>query len=351
MSNEILNTTPAIEDTATAAARASYVARRWPRWLAPAIGLAIFASLAPLGAVLGLGTETTLTVALFYVVVAQGWNLLGGFAGYINFGVALFTGAGIYAAAMLNNSLGWNMWATIVPAALVAMAVSAVVGLATLRLRSHYFSIFTLILVFLAIVIVNNSPALGGAIGLVTDVEGEWTSRSLAQFFYYSFFGLAVLATLVAYFVANSNLGNALRSVREDESAARVLGVRTTDVKFRALLIGAGLGGAAGAMFAFFTPYIEPSGTFDLAFSLDIVLVCVVGGLGTWIGPLIGSILVVLLEQWLRTLILDLHPFGMDIPPDANRLVLGVVLILFALFARRGIVGLAQRRSGRRMGV
>lgn len=350
MSNE-LSEKAVVEDTATAAARVSYEAKQWPRWLAPVIGLSIFAVLAPLGAVLGLGAVTTLTVALFYVVVAQGWNLLGGFAGYINFGVALFTGAGIYAAAMLNTSLGWGMWATIIPAGLAAMAVSAVIGVATLRLRSHYFSIFTLILVFLVVVIVNNSPALGGAIGLVTAIDGEWTSRGLAQFFYYSFFGLAILATVIAYLVANSNLGNALRSVREDEPAARVLGVRTTDVKFRALLLGAALGGAAGAIFAFFTPYIEPAGTFDLAFSLDIVLVCVVGGLGTWIGPLIGSILVVILEQWLRNVILDIHPFGMDIPADANRLVLGVVLIVFALFARRGIVGLVQRRRGRRVGV
>lgn len=343
--------TDVIEDTATAAARVSYQEKRWPGWLAPAVGGAIFLALAPLGATLGLGAVTTLTVALFYVVVAQGWNLLGGFAGYINFGVALFTGAGVYTAALLNSNAGWGMWATIIPAALVAMAVSAVVGVATLRLRSHYFSIFTLILVFLVIVIVNNSPALGGAIGLVTEVDGDWTSRGLAQFFYYSFFGLAIVATGIAYVVANSNLGNALRSVREDEAAARVLGVRTTDVKFRALLIGAALGGAAGAMFAFFTPYIEPAGTFDLAFSLDIVLVCVVGGLGTWIGPLIGGIIVVLLEQFLRNLILDVHPFGMDIPPDANRLVLGVVLIVFALFARRGIVGLVQRRRGRRIAV
>jgi branched-chain amino acid transport system permease protein len=130
-----------------------------------------------------------------------------------------------------------------------------------------------------------------------------------------------------------------------------VLGVRTFDVKMRALVIGAGLAGLGGGVYAYFTGYIEPTGTFDLALALDIVLVCVIGGVGTWQGPLIGAAIVVMLEQFLRNTLAGLDLFGYEIPAETNRLVLGILLIVFALFARRGVVGLVRRRRGRTVSV
>jgi branched-chain amino acid transport system permease protein len=342
-----------VEDIALGkAVAASPGARRRGRpWAGPLIALAFFAAMIPLAYTLKLGIVTTLTTVLLYMLIAHGWNLLGGYGGYLNFGIVVFSGTGVYTAAVLNDRLEWSMWAALPVAALAAALVAVPVGLATLRLRGHYFAIFTLVLTFLALIIVLNTPALGGALGIYTTVDTTGGPRALAASFYYALLILVVVATAIAWLVEHSNFGYALRAIREDEDAAAVLGVRTFDVKMRALLLGAAMAGAAGGIFAFLTGYIEPTGAFDLGLSLDIVLVCVIGGLGTWQGPLIGAAVVVLLEQWLRTTIPDLAAIGLDIPAEANRLVLGLLLIGFALFARRGIVGLVRQQRGRSVSV
>lgn len=343
--------TVAVEDVALGGARATYRGRRLPAWVMPTIAFLIMGALGVLGLTTTMGTLTTLTTVLYYMVIAQGWNLLGGYGGYLNFGAAIFAGSGAYAAAWLNNEYGWAMWQTFLPAALAAVLVSFIVGYATLRLRSHYFAIFTLVFTFLALVVVKNTPALGGSTGLYAFVDLDLDARGLGLFFYYSLFGLALLATVIAFVVDRSNFGYALRAISEDEPAAQVLGVKTVSVKLWALGIGAALGGIAGSVYAFLTGYIEPAGTFSLDLALDIVLVCVIGGLATWVGPLIGAVVVVVLEQWLRVVVPRMEIFGFVVPAETNRLVLGVLLIVFALFIRRGIVGLLVERRGRTIGV
>lgn len=341
-----------MEDTALAEAQAAAPDRRnLPRWVMPLIAIGILGVLAILGGSVGMGTLTTLITVVYYMVIAQGWNLLGGYGGYLNFGAAVFAGSGAYAAAWLNSEYGWSLWATFLPAAIAAVVVSLGIGYATLRLRSHYFAIFTIVFTFLAMVVVRNTPALGGALGFYTSVEGDLDARSLAHLFYYTLLGFALLATLVAYAVDHSNFGYALRAIAEDEPAARVLGVKTVSVKLWALVIGAALGGVAGSVYAFFTGYIEPAGTFSLNTALDIVLVCVIGGLGTWLGPMIGAVIVVVLEQWLRVALPGIEIFGFSLPAETNRLVLGILLLVFALFLRRGIVGLFGERRGRTLSV
>ncbi|MGP3535000.1 branched-chain amino acid ABC transporter permease [Microbacterium sp. RD1] len=342
---------PADTDIALAPSRASAPASRRTTWIEPATAIGVLAVIGVLGAVLNLGGVTTLTTAVFYIAIAQGWNLLGGFGGYLNFGMALFVGAGAYTAASLNAGSGWSLWATLIPAALVAVACSVVIGVATLRLRSHYFAIFTLVVTFLAISVAKNIPELGGANGLFLTMAGEWTPGQLAVFFFYLLFALACLATLISWLVHRSNFGYALRAIKEDELAARALGVRTTPVKLEALVIGAAIAGIAGAIFAFQTSYIEPAGAFDFGLSLDIVLVCVIGGLGTWAGPLVGAVVVVVLEQVLRLFIADVSFFGWEPPAEINRLLLGIVLLACALFLRRGLLGTLTSRRGRTVAV
>jgi branched-chain amino acid transport system permease protein len=257
----------------------------------------------------------------------------------------------VYTAALLNSHLGWGVWATILPAGLLAILVGIPIGLVTLRLRGFYFAIFTLILVVLVQVIVFDSPSLGGVQGIYTTLDKTGDSRTLAIYFFYIFLGLAVLATVVAYLVERSKFGHALRAVREDEDGARVIGVRTFGVKLRALLLGSALAGMTGGVAAFMTGYVEPTGTFDLSFSIDVVLVVLIGGLGSWQGPLIGAMIVIPLEQWLRVTIPSLSKYGIDIPAGGNRVVLGLLLLGFALFAPRGVVGIVRRRLGRRSSI
>jgi branched-chain amino acid transport system permease protein len=340
-----------IGDTALGKARATGgPVRRAPAWVGPSVAAALFVVAAPFAQTLKLDVVATLTTALMMIVIAQGWNLLGGYGGYLNFGMAVFFGAGVYTAALLNDRLDWPMVATM-PVAAVAGAVTALpVGLATLRLRGPFFAILTLVLTFLAQILALNTEQLGGANGIYTSVPPS-TPRGLAATFYWTLLALAALATAVAWLVQRANFGHALRAIREDEDAASVLGVRTAEVKLRALLLGAGLAGLAGSVYAFRTGYVEPTGTFDFSLSLDVVLICVIGGLGTWQGPLIGGLVVVLLEQWLRTAIPSLHPFGLSIPAEANRVALGLLLVLFALYAKRGVVGLFRQARGRRLSV
>jgi branched-chain amino acid transport system permease protein len=333
-----------------ARATAAPTRRGMPAWVGPAVAGALFLVAVPFAVTLRLDIVVTLSTALMMIVIAQGWNLLGGYGGYLNFGMAVFFGTGVYTAAWLNSRLGWSLPATMPVAALAGAVASLPVGLATLRLRGSYFAILTLVLTFLAQIVAINTKALGGANGIYTTVEASGP-RQLAARFYWTLLALAVLATAVAWLVQRANFGHALRAIREDEDAAAVLGVRTSDVKLRALLLGAGFAGLAGSVYAFQTGYIEPTGTFDFSLSLDVVLICVLGGLGTWQGPLIGGLVVVLLEQWLRTSIPSMHPFGLDIPPEANRVVLGLLLVLFALYAKQGVVGLFRQRRGRRLSV
>lgn len=321
-------------------------ARHAPRWLGPAVAVAVFLVMTPFGYTLKLGVLTTITAALMLAVVAHGWNLLGGFGGYLNFGMAVFFGMGVYASAILNERLAWSMWQTLPAAAGLAVVTALPVGLATLRLRGHYFAIFSLVITFLAQSAALNLAITNGANGVYTTAPATGP-RAIAAVFYYSFLICAILATVLAYLVQHSNFGHALRAIREDEDAAAVLGVRTTQVKLVALLLGAALAGLAGGLYAFQTGYIEPTGTFSLDLSLNVVLVCVIGGLGTWQGPLIGAGIVILLEQWLRTFFATVHPFGWTIPIESNRIVFGVLLVVFALYAKRGVVGFFQRARGR----
>jgi len=335
------------DDIALGQAQASAVAKRAPWWIGPVVAAGVFLVLGILGGTLNLGAVTTLTTVLLYTVVAQGWNILGGYGGYLHFGAALFLGSGAYTAALLNSEFEWSLWATLIPAALVSVIVSLIIGIATLRLRSHYFAIFTLVLTFVATVVVKNTPAFGGAKGVFIDAPIDASGRTLALFVFYLLFLFAIIATVISFMVQRSNCGSALRAISEDEPAAAVLGVKTTSVKLQALVLGAAMGGAAGAVYAFQTGYIEPAGAFDVGIALDIVLVCVIGGLGTWIGPLIGAVIVVLLEQFLRVVVPNIELFGITFSAESNRLVLGVLLIVFALFARRGVVGLVTKRRGR----
>jgi branched-chain amino acid transport system permease protein len=347
-----ISTDPALSAARATAAPARGARRPWTGrpWVGLAAALVLMAAIAPFSYGLRISVVTTLTTALLYAVVALGWNVLGGYGGYLNFGAAIFMGAGAYTAAVLNTELGWSMWVGMPLALLAAVLVAIPVGVATLRLRGFFFAIFTLVLASLARVLVQNTPLLGGALGVYTEEPVSGT-RALTALFYLTLLAMVAVATVVLWSVEHSRFGYALRAIREDEDAAAVLGVRTSAVKLRALLLGAAFAGVAGAVYAFRTAYIEPAGAFNVAFSLDIVLVCVIGGLGTWYGPIIGAFVVVLLEQWLRTTITDLHPFGVNIPAEANRIVLGVLLIVFALYLRRGVAGLFRQARGRRMGV
>ena len=278
-----------------------------------------------------LGTLRIATGVLMYVVLTQGWNVLGGYGGYLNFGMAMFFGIGAYTTAIVSTKAGIPPLATIPVAGAVAAVAGMVLGVPSLRLRGSYFAIVTFVLTLAVQQLALTLGITNGALGLYLKPPAL-SPRASEQLFYFIFFGAAIAATLGVRQIGRSRLGGALVAIREDEDAAEVLGIPTTRVKTIALVAGALVAGMVGAVYASQQYYIEPVSTFSFALSLNVVVAAIVGGAGTWVGPLLGAGATQLVSQEL--LVNTQGVYG--------NLVLGGLLIIFALFIPRGLTGLVR---------
>ncbi|HVB52938.1 MAG TPA: branched-chain amino acid ABC transporter permease [Candidatus Acidoferrales bacterium] len=274
---------------------------------------------------------------LMYVTLVQGWNVLGGYGGYMNFGMAAFFGVGAYTSAILAQ-LGWaSPFLAVLAAGLVGALFGLVLGALTLRLRGAYFAIATLIATFAVQLAVLNASFTGGSMGLYLKLLPFGPAQT-EQLFFFVFLALAVAATAVLYLIEHSNFGWALVAIREDEDAAEVLGVKTTQVKISGLVLGALMAGLVGGIYSYRVLFIETSGTFSLDISLDVVLMAVLGGAGYWQGALIGTPILMLIADVLRV----------GIAAAVNRVIFGALLIVIAIFVPNGVMGLIRRVRGRR---
>jgi branched-chain amino acid transport system permease protein len=279
------------------------------------------------------------SIVLMYAAMAGGWNLLGGYAGYLNFGTVMFFGVGAYATAMANTGWHLNPVAAIPLAAIAAAAVAAILGIPALRLRGGYFAIATFILTLAVQALVLVAGFTHGATGMF--ISGITLNEVQATRLYFDLFlVLAIIATLVCWGLQRTRWHSALVAIREDEDAAEVLGVPTTRYKAIALLVGAAIAGAAGSVYATQLFYIEPTGTFDFNISLGVVVAAVLGGAGTWYGPLIGAVITQLIAQELFV-----HVQGVW-----NQLSYGVLLVVVVLVVPRGLasIRLRSRRAERK---
>jgi branched-chain amino acid transport system permease protein len=291
----------------------------------------------------------TVTV-LMYITLAQAWNILGGYGGYLNFGMAAFFGLGTYTTSILFDQFRWSPFITAPLGGLVAVFYGLVVGIPSLRLRGSYFAILTLVTTFVVKYYVYVVKFTKGAIGIYIQTL-PFDMRTNNQIFYYIYLGLAVLTTLVVYLVERSRFGHALVAIREDEDAAEILGVSTIQVKNLALLLGACFAGIAGGFYSARIGYIEPEGVFNFSISIDVILMTIIGGSGTWQGPLIGVPVVMFLSELLRVGITKVQLFGTRVPLEFNRMIFGFILVLVALYAKKGIMGFFRRKRGKRFSV
>jgi branched-chain amino acid transport system permease protein len=273
------------------------------------------------------------SIVLMYAAMAEGWNLLGGYGGYMNFGTVMFFGVGAYATAMANAGWHLNPLLALPIAALVAAAAGAVLGIPALRLRGHYFAIATFILTLAVQALALVAGVTHGATGMyITGVT--LNPIQAARLYFDLFLVLTVIAALVCWALERTRWHSALVAIREDEDAADVLGVPVTRYKSVALIIGAAIAGAAGCLYATQIYYIEPTGTFDFNISLGVVVAAVLGGAGTWYGPLIGAVITQLIAQELFV-----HVQGVY-----NQLSYGALLVVVVLVAPRGLASLRLRR-------
>src|SRR5881398_1958347 len=276
-------------------------------------------------------------VILQYVVMATAWNILGGYAGYVNFGTPAFFALGAYTAVFLIRSIRAPLPVLILAGGLVAALLGLGIGYLTLRLRGVFFSIATLALSIVLQTMIINWEYVGGSRGLSVIRPSGPPFGSYVTFLFTLMVVLAVVTVLVARTIERSWIGRGLAALRDNEEAAECMGVPTLRLKLFATTLSGFFLGVAGAPFPYYVTYVEPSSAFDLNYAVNALAMPMIGGTTTWLGPMIGAILLGTAQQ-IATV---------TISSELNLLIVGVVLVLFVVLAPEGLTGLARRLRGR----
>jgi branched-chain amino acid transport system permease protein len=294
-------------------------------------------------------------VVLQYIVLATAWNILGGYCGYVNFGTAAFFALGAYSSVALHK-LGVNIdrYASgfvadvlhlLLPLSIPSMVlvggiVSGIVGLGmgylTLRLRGVFFAIATLAMAVVLQTLMINWDFVGGSRGAYVIRADKVSlgpfSLSYIEYLFLIMLVLSVLSLTAARLIERSRLGYGFATIRDDEMAAEATGVPTLSLKLIATVMSGGLMGMAGAPLPYYLGYIEPAATFGLPYAVNSIAMPMIGGTTSWVGPLIGAILLGSLQQ-IATVTIN---------SAVNLLIVGVLLVAFVIVAPVGIVGLVQ---------
>jgi branched-chain amino acid transport system permease protein len=278
-------------------------------------------------------------VILQFIVLSVAWSILGGYAGYVNFGTNAFFGVGVYTAVLLLKAFEAPLVVQIAVAALVGSLLGLGVGVLTLRMRGIFFSIATIALAIIIETSVMNWRYVGGAAGIQLQrppVMAPFDSYVKMLFFVQAV--LVVIAVATTRTIQNSRIGRGLQALRDDELAAECTGVPTLRLKLLACAISGALISAGGAPAALYLQYANPESAFNLNYSVSVLAMSLIGGTAHWIGPVLGAILLGVTQQLL----------AVTISSEVNVLVLGCMLVLFVVGAPKGILGLLQRLALRR---
>lgn len=285
-------------------------------------------------------TQQIVVMALMYGALGASWNLVGGFLGRVSFGHAVFLGAGAYTTLLLLQMLKLSPWLGIPLGGLVAAAVAFIVGRPTLRLTGHYFAMATIALLSVAQLLMTNWSWAGGATGIEAPIaDSAWLLlfRSKAPYYWIAF-GLAILTFWATVALARSRTGYYWRAINGDEAAARSLGVPAERYKMLAFVLSAALTGVWGGFYAIYIGFIDPDSAFSLTLSIQIVLVAILGGVGTLVGPWLGAALLIPLAEGMRVA-MGSSGHGFDL------LLYGLAIVLVSLFLPKGLITLRVRRG------
>jgi branched-chain amino acid transport system permease protein len=267
---------------------------------------------------------------LMFATLSLGWNIIGGYTGYVSFGNVVYFGLGAYTTAAL-----WQHWqiqniaVCVACAIVVGVAFALIMGIPILRLRGHYFGIATLGIALAVQEIITNVEWLGGGSG--------FTVRQLESFstYYYAMWIVCALSMLATFFIARSKLGYAFVAIRENEEAAAVLGVNPTRYKVVAWAISAAMAAAAGAVFAGANGFIDGPTAFAIDNNVFPIVMTILGGVGTVAGPLVGALILTAINETLWSHF-----------PQVHTLFFGFVIVVVIVFLPRGILWLATLRGG-----
>ena len=282
-----------------------------------------------------------------FVTLASTWNLLAGYSGLVSIGQQAFFGLGAYGLIVVSNGFDQDIYFSVLPAGLIALAASAVIALVAFRLRGGYFAVGMWVIAEVVRLLVKGykGEPIGGGTGTSLDARGydalgrSQTSSLLSLL-------LATVAVATVYVVLRSRLGLGLQAVRDAEGGARGLGVDVYRTRYVVFLVAGFLTGVAGAVYTLKFGSVTPDAAFSVsAWTAPIIVMVVIGGLGTVEGPIVGAVVYVVLEKQLAG-----GGNAIQISPETFRIVMGLIAVVFALYVKGGIWGtLSQRFPGLRL--
>ena len=283
---------------------------------------------------------TILILILYFAYAGQAWNIMMGFAGQLSLGHALFVGLGGYASAALFVHYGIGPWLGLLVAIPVAMAVGAVIGFLAFRFRvaGVYFAILTIAFAEFARIGFDHFSWVGGSGGFFRPVsqfkENDlWRLRGDPRMFYYVILVLTVGAFAISYALLRSRIGYFWLAIREDEDAARALGIDTFRYKMYAVVCSAGMTAVAGVFFAFYYNNLFPEQVFHISRSIELILGPIIGGIGTLFGPILGAFLLTGLAEGLHEILVAI---GVDVP-GARQVFYGICLLVVVMALPEGV--------------
>ena len=283
--------------------------------------------------------QNILLLCFLFGVLASGWNIVSGYAGYASLGQGAFLGFGAYATALLTLHTSLSIWWWVPVGGIFACFVAALLGLVSMRTRGHAFVIITIALIYISqLIALNWSSLTAGSQGLtlpLTTYPREWQNTP----FYFVLLLLLALSVALSWWIRRTKLGMGLLAIREDEDKAVAIGINTLVYKVLAFVASALFAGMAGGVYAYYLTFIDPLGMFDILFSVQLVLAALIGGRGTLWGPVLGGFVIELLDEGTNNV------FG---GTEAHVVVFGMLMVLVLLFMPRGVLPTAQRAITRR---
>ncbi|HMN11362.1 MAG TPA: branched-chain amino acid ABC transporter permease [Bellilinea sp.] len=281
-------------------------------------------------------------IAIFmFITLSESWNILGGFAGQASIMHAVYFGLGAYGSTMMQLELGVNPWIAFIIGPLVTIPVSYMVGIPTFKLAGHFFVIATLAVGEVVRILFQNWEYVGGNVGLTIPVKPEgivnFQFHSSKAGYYYISLAMAILTVLVVFMINKSKIGYYLKAVRGDQDAAAAIGINPQKYKLQANAISALIAGVAGAFYSQYVLFIDPVSVMSAHISILVMLITVLGGMGTVMGPVVGSLILIPLSELTRV-------YWGGTGNGFDQIIYGLLIVLFAVFQPYGLMGLFSKR-------
>lgn len=280
----------------------------------------------------------TLILILLYATIASAWNILGGYAGQLSLGHTIFFGVGAYTSSLLYLNFGLSPWIGIFFAVVLSIIVGMFIGWPTFRLRGTYFSLATIAFAeVIRYLTLYFKDLTNGSMGINIRFEPGISNLIFREYssYYYVALALFFITLAIVYYVDRTRIGYYLKAIRENEDSAETLGINAARYKMLAMILSAGITGIAGVLYAQFMLFFEPISVFNLNFSIEIALIAIVGGMGTVYGPVLGAVIIIPLNEILRSSFPALS--GM------NYFLYGISLILIVSFMPNGLLPLLKK--------